>query len=177
MKKNMLSVLVLIVCIANLTLVGYMVFTIIPNEKRTDELITKIVQIIDLELESPIPQEVQQPYSIDDVEKFSIATKDDKITCNLATGEDGKAHYAQIVTALITINSKDVDYERLNPKVETMKSDILSIFMSNVSKCTFEELSQAETKTEVKKDILNEIQALFDGSKFIVDVTLDWLVQ
>ena len=62
----MLTVLVLILCIVNLTLSAYIVFTVVPNAQRTDTLITKILQIIDLELESPTPEEEDtQTYDID----------------------------------------------------------------------------------------------------------------
>ena len=67
MKKNMLAVLILLVLVVNLTLTAYMIFTVLPNAKRTDELITKIMQIIDLELESPLPVDINVEYSIKDV--------------------------------------------------------------------------------------------------------------
>ncbi len=171
MKKNMLSVLIVLLCVVNLTLTAYMVFTVVPNAQRTDTLITKILQLIDLELESPLPTDINVDYSIDDVEKYVL----DEITCNLTKGEDGKAHYAK-VNASLTINTTNKDYERLNPKVEMMKTDITSIVNTRVSQFTFEELSMIETKTQVKEKILEDVQSLFN-SRFIVDVTVDWLIQ
>ena len=64
MKKNMLTILVIILCIGNLTLSAYIVFTVVPNAQRTDQLITKILQIIDLELESPLPTDINNTYDI-----------------------------------------------------------------------------------------------------------------
>lgn len=171
MKKNMLAVLILIVCIVNLTLTAYMVFTVVPNAQRTDTLITRILQIIDLELESPLPADINVSYSIDDVEKFEVG---DDITANLAPGSDGKSHYAKI-SASLTINNKDEDYARLNPKVEVMKSDIISIIKTNVSRHTSEELTNPDVAEEVKAQILIDIQTLFN-SKFIVDCTVDYLL-
>lgn len=171
MKKNMLAVLILVVLIVNLTLTAYMIFTIVPNAKRTDQLITKILQIVDLELESPLPKDVNVTWSIEDVEKVTL----DSMTCNLAAGEDGKAHYA-VIEASLTINTKDEDYEKLNPKVEVMKADIKSFYMKETSKHTFEELNDMAIRDEVKETVLNDIQTLF-GSKFIVDITLDYLFQ
>ena len=51
MKKNMLAVLILILIIVNITLTAVMMFTVVPNAKQTDNLITRLMQIIDLELE------------------------------------------------------------------------------------------------------------------------------
>ena len=171
MKKNMLTILVLILCIVNLTLSAYIVFTVVPNVQRTDTLITRILQIIDLELESPLPQDINNTYDIENIEKYDI----EDMTTNVASGTDGKAHYAKI-SASLTINNADDDYAKLNPKVETMKSDIVSIIKTHVSSYNNEELANPETKKTIKEKILTDIQTLFN-SKFIVDVTVDYLIQ
>lgn len=170
MKKNMLTILVIILCIVNLTLSAYIVFTVVPNAQRTDQLITKILQIIDLELESPLPADINNTYDIENIEKYEI----EDMTANLAAGTDGKAHFAKI-SASLTINNADDDYEKLNPKVETMKSDVISIIKTHVSSYDNEELSKPETKKAVKEKILGDIQTLFN-SKFIVDITVDYLI-
>ena len=171
MKKNMLTILVLILCIVNLTLSAYIVFTVVPNAQRTDTLITKILQIIDLELESPLPTNINTTYDIENIEKYEL----EDMTANVAAGSDGKQHYAKI-SASLTINNADEDYVKLNPKVETMKSDIISIIKSDVSSYTHDQLGLPETKKEVKEKILTDIQTLFN-SRFIVDVTVDYLIQ
>ena len=97
------------------------------------------------------------------------------MTTNVASGADGKNHYAKI-TASLTINNADEDYAKLNPKVETMKSDIVSIIKDNVSRYDYEQLGNPDTKKTIKDQILSDIQELFN-SKFIVDVTVDYLIQ
>jgi len=171
MKKNMLTVLVLILCVVNLTLSAYIVFAVVPNAQRTDNLITKIMQIIDLELESPLPEDINNTYDIDNIEKYEL----EDMTTNVATGADGKSHYAKI-TASLTINNADEDYAKLNPKVETMKADIVSIIKNYVSMYDYEKLGLPETKKAIKEQILADIQTLFN-SKFIVDITVDYLIQ
>ncbi len=170
MKKNMLAVLILVVLVVNLTLTAYTIFTVVPNAKRTDELITKIMQIIDLELESPLPKDINIEYSILDVVKVNL----DEMTANLKIGEDGKPHYAKI-TGSLTINTKDEDYKDLGPKVDEMKSDIVSFFILEVSKYTREELGTTEAYEEVKAKILSDIQSLFN-SRMIVDITLSYVI-
>ena len=171
MKKNMLAVLILVVLVVNLTLTAYMIFTVVPNAKRTDDLITKILQIIDLELESPLPTDINVSYDIIDVEKVTL----EEMTTNLQVGADGKTHYA-VITGSLTINTKDEDYKTLGPKVVDMTSDIRSYFISETSRYTYEELLTTESKMEVKEKILGDIQALFN-SKMIVDITVDYLFQ
>ena len=174
MKKNMLAILILVVCIVNLTLVGYTVFTVVPNAQRTDELITKIMQIIDLELESPLPSDINVTYSIEDVEKYQIS---DDITANLRMGTDGKQHFAKI-SASLTINKTHEDYERLNPSVDKMNSDIQYIIISNYGKYSVDDFNNdanGELKQTIKEKILADIQSLFN-SKFIVDCTVTPLI-
>lgn len=174
MKKNMLTMLVLILCIVNLTLSAYIVFTVVPNAQRTDQLITKILQIIDLELESPNAEDTEAPtYDIANIENYTI--DESKLTTNLAIGPDGKTHYAKI-TASLSINNADEDYKTLNPKVETMESKIVSIIKTNVSKYNNEELTSPETKEAIRAQVLEEVQSLFN-SKFIVEVIVDYLIQ
>lgn len=171
MKKNMLAVLILILTIVNITLTAVLMFTVLPNAKQTDNLITRLMQIIDLELESPLPSGASTSWNIADVEKYDL----EEMQTNLAKGTDNKTHYAQI-RASLTINTADKDYKELGPKVDTMKSDIRSYIISETARCTFEELTTQEKKDEVKQRILTDIQTLF-GSRFIVDVTVDYLIQ
>ena len=172
MKKNMLTVLVLILCIVNLTLSAYIVFTVVPNAQRTDNLITKILQIIDLELESPLPQNINTTYDIENIVKYSIAD----MTTNLNAGKDGKTHYAKITNASLTMNSADKDYAKLSLKLEDMEADIISIFKDNVAKYDNEQLAAVDMKKTIKEQILTDIQTLF-SSRFVVDVTIDYLIQ
>ena len=171
MKKNMLAVLILLVLVVNLTLTAYMIFTVVPNAKRTDELITKILQIIDLELESPLPTDINIEYSIKDIEKKQL----DEMTTNLQVGADGKTHYA-VISASLTVNTKDADYAELGPMIDVMTSDIKSFFISETSKYTYEELILSENKQQVKEKILADVQGLFN-SRMIVDITVDYLFQ
>ena len=52
MKKNLISVLILALVLANLILTAILAFTIIPQTKKSNELIDQVCSAIDLELES-----------------------------------------------------------------------------------------------------------------------------
>ena len=53
MKKNILAIIILAATIVNITLSAIMLFTVVPKAQRTDELIKKIVAVLNLELENP----------------------------------------------------------------------------------------------------------------------------
>ena len=69
MKKNLLSVLILALVLANLILSAILAFSIIPQTKKANELINKVCNAIDLELESgkniQVPVENIKEYNID----------------------------------------------------------------------------------------------------------------
>lgn len=48
MKKNLISVLILALCFANLVLTALLIFTIIPETKKANNLIDQVCQAISL---------------------------------------------------------------------------------------------------------------------------------
>lgn len=172
MKKNMLTVLVLVLTIVNLSLSAFIVFTVVPNIKRTDELVINVAKLVGLELEDkfPEPEEIQD-YEIKDLESFALPD----LRVNLKAGADGKTHYAQISNCSISMNTEHDDYGDLSPKLETLKSNITQVITSEVGKYTYEEISDVSKKDQIRTDILGRIQDEVFQSKFVVNFTMDIL--
>ena len=53
MKKNLLSVLILVLLIVNIALTSVMMISVIGTNKKTAELVTSIATVMNLELYSP----------------------------------------------------------------------------------------------------------------------------
>ena len=74
MKKNLISVLILALVLANLILTAILTFTIVPQTKKSNELINQVCSAIDLELESgsniTVPIENIEVYNI--VDQFTL---------------------------------------------------------------------------------------------------------
>ena len=51
MKKNILTLVLLVVAIANLVLTAVMMFTVVPAMQKMNTLVTDICSVLDLELE------------------------------------------------------------------------------------------------------------------------------
>ena len=51
MKKNLMSVLILALVVANLILTAILMISVVPQTKKANELINKVCSAIDLELE------------------------------------------------------------------------------------------------------------------------------
>lgn len=162
MKKNLMSVLILALVLANLILTGILAFTIIPQTKKSNELINKVCSAISLELESGANISVP----IKDIALYNI---EDEFTCNLKSSGDGKDHFALFKVGL-SLNVNSDEYKKdgqadLEAKETIIKDSINSV----VSQFTISEFKE-DGNYNVKQAILKEMQGLF-GADFIVGVS------
>ena len=166
MKKNILAVVILAATIVNIALTSLMLFTIIPKAQRTDELIQKIVTIVDLELENPdaadyavIPFEDREPYSLSST-----------IAVNLSKLEgDTKNRYAH-VTVILVLNKKSDSYETVQPLLAGYEGIIKSIVSEEVSKYNINNIG--ESKRIIQAEVLDRLRTEFESSDLLVGVDL-----
>lgn len=161
MKKNILTVIIMAMALINIVLSAVIIFVIVPTSNKTNNLVSKVAQIIDLELESP--DEGKELIAVSDIETYQI---EDKLTIRLKASDD-KKHYA-IVYASLSINKKHEDYEELNKFVAEKENEIKEIFTDEFSAYTIDNVD--ENKNLIKERILNRIQDLFK-SDFIINVS------
>ena len=166
MKKNLITVIILALVLVNLILTAILVFTIIPQTKKSNELIDQVCSAINLELDSAEGESTPQ-VPIEDVEAYKIS---ESFTVNLKDGGDGKKHYA-VFSVSLSMNSKSDGYksykgaEGLKEKETIIQSEINTI----VSNYTLDEFN-ANGYQSVKDDILKDMQKMFGGTDFIVGV-------
>lgn len=166
MKKNLMSVIILALVLANLILTAVLAFTIIPQTKKSNELIDQVCAAINIELEGGQNKD-SSAIPIEDVEVFNIT---DSFTVNLASSGDGKKHLA-VFSVGLSMNTKSEGYktyggaEGLTEKETIIRSEINSI----VSSYTLDEFN-AESQKAVKAEILEAMQDMFGGQDFIVAV-------
>lgn len=167
MKKNLITVIILALVLANLILTAILVFTIIPQTKKSNQLIDQVCSAINLELQSGENTPATPEVPIEDVETYAIT---DGFTVNLKQGEDGKQHYA-VFSVSLSLNTKSDGYktyggsEGLAAKVTIIQSEINTI----VNGYTLDEFN-ANGYQNVKDDILKTLHDMFGGSDFIVGV-------
>ncbi len=162
MKKNLISVLILALLVVNLVLTAILTLTILPETKKSNELITQVCSAINLELKSG-EATAASTVPIDDIETYDIP---DSMTINLKRGEDGKDHYA-VLTVSLSLNKGNDDYSTYQPTLEAKQSLIKNEINTIVSGYTYEEIR--EDQQQVQDAILEDLQRLFD-SDFIVSV-------
>ena len=167
MKKNILAIIILAATIVNITLSAIMLFTVVPKAQRTDELIKKIVAILNLELENPDASDYAE-IPFEDREVYAIAEEQ---TINLARVEgDSKNRYA-FVTITLLINNKSADYKTIQPKLAEFEPRIISMVSEEVSTYTIETI--IGSKEAICEKILQELRTEFGTADFFIDVDLN----
>ena len=165
MKKNLISVLILALVFANFVLTAILMFTVLPETQKANTLIEKVCSAIDLDLNSGGTNETSN-IPIDQQDTYKV-NEGEKITTNLAKGNDGKSHYA-IVKVSLVLNKKSDNYATYNQEFlanqdETIKNDVIQV----IGQYTLDEFET--NKEQVKSEILSDMQTLF-GADLVIGV-------
>jgi flagellar FliL protein len=166
MKKNILTIIILALALINVVLSAVIIFVIVPTSNKTNNLVTKVASIIDLELESPDKQDTE--ISVSDITTYSVQ---DKLQINLAKSDDIE-HYA-VLNVSLSINQKNKDAADLTPKITDFENDIKEIVTEEFQKYTIDQVNQ--NKSAIKEHVLTRIQELFK-SDFIINVSFGNLI-
>lgn len=162
MKKNLLTVLVLALVLANLILTAILTFSVISEVKKTDALVGKIAAAIDLEL-GTTEKSGNKSVSIDNISVYNI---EDSMTINLKPGNDDSEHYAKLSVSL-SMNKESKDYEKYSASLSEKESLIKNEVNRVVSSYTIDEIKS--NTQEIQDELLARIQEMFD-SDFIIQV-------
>ncbi len=159
MKKNILTVIIMAITLINTVLLAMLIFVIVPTSNKTNQLVTKVASIVDLELENPDKNEIG-------VADIVTQKYDEKLTIKLLSSSE-EPHYAVLYVSL-SMNSKNEDYELLKEKVTENENPVLEIVNEEFAKYTIDNVQ--EHKEDIRKEVLTRVQELFQ-SDFIINVS------
>ena len=108
MKKNLITVIILALVLVNLVLTAILAFTIIPQTRKSNQLIEKIASAIDLELEDGSSKDTAA-VPVEDIEVYDIEAS---FTVNLSPSGDGKDHVA-VFSIGLSLNTKSDGYKSI----------------------------------------------------------------
>lgn len=162
MKKNLMTVVILALVLANLILTAILTITILPETKKANELITQVCSAIKLELKSGSVTSDAMSVPIDKLATFDI----NDMTINLKDNGDNEKHYA-VISVSLSMNTDNDGYSTYGEKMAEKESLIKSEINTIVSGFTYEEFTT--NQQGVQDAILGDLQQLFD-SDFIVSV-------
>lgn len=165
MKKNLISVVILALVFGNLVLTAIMMFTVLPETKKANNLIDQVCQAISLDINNGagvsaanLPQ--------DQIVDYALNADGEAMTLNFATSEDGETHYL-VCNISLSLNKESKGYEQYQGDLSSKKNIILADITDIVGQYTMEEYSA--DKTVVSDKILTTLQKKF-GTDFIVGV-------
>lgn len=163
MKKNLISVLILALLVVNLVLTGILTITILPQTKKSNELINTVCSAINLEVSSEASEGINSiPMS-----QVATYTIPDPMTINLKSVEGDPDSYFVKLSVSISMDKEHEDYKDYEETMadrETILKDTINTVISGYTAAEFEADRQG-----VKDEILEELQKQF-GSDFIIAV-------
>ncbi|MDE5967266.1 MAG: flagellar basal body-associated FliL family protein [Lachnospiraceae bacterium] len=156
MKKNLISVIILALCLVNLVLNALIVFVCVPSNKKVNNLIMEIASVLNLELEAAEGPQVA-------VENIATFSSSETVTINLRDdGSGDDPHYA-IVEITLSMDSSMKEYATLNTLITSSEGLINDDVRSVISAYTFAEMNTFEVQEAVKKEILKRLQKRFNS--------------
>lgn len=150
MKKNLISVMILALCVVNLILNVMIVFVCMPSAKKTNNLITEISSVLHLELES---SDGKPSVDLQNIANFNVEAQ----VVNLKAANADDKHYVQMGLTL-ELDKSSEDYEALNALLEGAQGAIFDEARNVVQNYTYQEVNDQATQEKIKKEILEKLQ-------------------
>lgn len=171
MKKNIFSVIITALTVINVVLTAVMFFVMLPTFQKTNNLITQVASVLNLELDADEDADADSNYTINDLEPVTVSFESSQ-TYNLKAGADGKEHYAMLSGYVVNLNKNAKKYDSsLAETITNNQAQITGIISSVIQSHTKDEATQ----DLIQKEALEKVQALLD-SKAAVSIVLNGYV-
>lgn len=170
MKKSTLNVITLALVLINLVLTVVLTFSLVSTNKKTNNLITKVAEIIDLDvggITTSSGSTTTGQISDSDIEYISV-TSGDSESLTVSYTSNGKTHYAVLKVSL-GLNTKAKDYATKKTSVENGMNIIVSTIIKEAQNYSYDAIEKNMTKIE--SDLLSALQDQFQ-TECIYSVTI-----
>lgn len=157
MKKNLMSVLILALVVANLILTAILMISVVPQTKKANELITKVCSAIDLELEGG-KEKATIDIPMEQVATVKIAAGE-TITVNLKSDGDKKSY--AIVSISLALDTKNKSYKTLTEAITANEDLIKDEVIKVIAKHTIDDMRTAQK--DIQDEVLVSLRKLFDS--------------
>lgn len=165
MKKNLISVLILALVLANFMLTAILMFSVLPQTKKANAFIDKLCKAIDLDLNSGASSGLDS-IPIDKREEYRVCSGQD-IIVNLAASEDKKNHYA-VVNVTLVLNKGSDNYKKFNQEfMANQDTTIQSTIIRTIGRYTVDEMRDVDIRLDAQDTLLELMQEMFGGDYII----------
>lgn len=173
MKKSMLNVIILALVLVNLVLTVILTFSLVSTNKKTNSLINKVAQIIDLDVAGGVSNNNSSTGSgIENVSYIDIKNND-STDIIVSYVDNGKTRYA-VLSVSVGLNSKAKDYSTVSTSVDNRMKVLVNKITNEANKYTYSTISA--NKSTMETDLLKEFQELFK-TETIQSVLINIVVQ
>ena len=173
MKKSMLNVIILALVLVNLVLTVILTFSLVSTNKKTNSLINKVAQIIDLDVAGGVSNNNSSTGSgIENVSYIDIKNND-STDIIVSYVDNGKTRYA-VLSVSVGLNSKAKDYSTVSTSVDNGRKVLVNKITNEANKYTYSTISA--NKSTMETDLLKEFQELFK-TETIQSVLINIVVQ
>ncbi|MBQ1682238.1 MULTISPECIES: hypothetical protein [Agathobacter] len=170
MKKNLMSVLILVLCLVNLVFNALIVFTILPQSKQLNNMITDVCQAINLNLKSGSAVGADS-VPADQITVYKVLADGEKEQMTVSV-KDGVCVFA----ASLSLNNNSENASKFTVDVLTSQNSIIaSTIQKVVAKYTCAELKNVDSREDIIDEILVDMQDMY-GKDYVISVNLSSVV-
>ena len=169
MKKSMLNVITLALVLINLVLTVLLTFSLVSTNNRTNNLIKKVGEIIDLDAAGNAANGSQtgSAVNIDDIEYVEVKSGD-STNITVSYTDSGKTHYV-VFKVTLGLNKKAKDYSTKSTSFNNGMKLIVIQITNEALKYSYNTVTT--NKTTIEKNLLSTLQDQFE-TEAICSVTL-----
>ncbi len=173
MKKE-LNVIILALVLVNLVLTVILTFSLVSTNKKTNSLINKVAQIIDLDVAGGVSNNNSSTGSgIENVSYIDIKNND-STDIIVSYVDNGKTRYA-VLSVSVGLNSKAKDYSTVSTSVDNGMKVLVNKITNEANKYTYSTISA--NKSTMETDLLKEFQQELFKTETIQSVLINIVVQ
>lgn len=173
MKKSMLNVITLALVLINLILTVLLTFSLVSTNNKTNNLISKVAQIIDLDIGEVTLSDssTSAGANIEDITYVDV-NNNESTDITVSYTDSGKTHYV-VLNVSIGLNTKAKDYETKKTSLENSMKIIVSQVNTEALRYSYNEVTA--NKTTIENNLLTYLRDLFE-TDMITSVTLTKMV-
>ena len=177
MKKSLLNVITLALVLINLILTVLLTFSLVSTTKKTDDFISKVAGIIDLDVgatATTTTQSASTTVGLSDLEVIDVKLSDGSTKITISLLDDaGKVHQS-IVSVALSLNKTSKDYDKLRANVDNGMNLTVSEINKVVSSYSFNTV--LANKANMEQQILTYLQDTMFQSDIVYSVSFTGFV-
>lgn len=171
MKKNLITVLILALCIINLAFNILLVFTFVPSAKKTNKLVGDIMAVLDLEMSSQSAG--NSGFDVSNLSPFQLEQSN---PINLAADGSGQLHVVQYGLT-INLDKTAADYKDVSTNLTNSTSLVYDMTRNIIGKYTYDQVIDVNVQNQIKVEILASLKETFNTECIYSVSFYNWVAQ